>query len=154
MKKFDTLVEEIISSIPYYKQKTDYTCGPASARMALSSLGIDMSEEELTNILKPSSKIGTKKDSWNNLKDIVNVKIVEDSTVEELEKLRNEGYVIILNVEHHYIVYDGKEGDEIKVLDPFDSNITSLNIEKFYDKWHDDVGKPPTNRMLIALRKL
>lgn len=43
---------------PYYKQETNYTCGPASARMILGYYGVNVTEKEIAKVAK-TGKRGT-----------------------------------------------------------------------------------------------
>ena len=48
-----------IKHIPYYKQETGFSCGPAVLRMALAGLGKKLSERKIAQIAGTTSQKGT-----------------------------------------------------------------------------------------------
>lgn len=49
----------ILKNVPIFKQKTSYTCGPASLKIVLAFLGKRISEAKLTEAIKPNKKTGS-----------------------------------------------------------------------------------------------
>jgi len=45
--------------VPYFEQEAEYTCGPATCRMALAYFDITKTEQELTNVLQNTLHKGT-----------------------------------------------------------------------------------------------
>ena len=55
--------------VPYYKKETEYTCGPASCRMALAYFGINNTEQELVDVLQTTLCKGTNPQNIKKLFD-------------------------------------------------------------------------------------
>jgi len=119
------------------KQETEYTCGCASMRMVLNKLGLDIpSEERLAILLKTNDKQGTKpEDLVSVASEHFNLKVLEgqNSRVDEIEKLHQRGYVVLLIISidvPHIVVYNGHNGNHVQIYDPW-YGIQSVNKRKF-----------------------
>src|SRR3989344_8365297 len=85
--------------IPFYKQRTDWTCGPTAIRMVLASLKIKKTETELSKLLGTTKKLGTKNKNFAKILSQLrlNYKIVEEASIINLKSLLKKQYRTILN---------------------------------------------------------
>lgn len=127
----------MMAQIPYYKQQTSYTCGPACMRMVLASLDIKKSENQITKLL------GTNKIRGTNHRDFVSLaekyklrySVNREATIDELKYYAKNHYKIIVcyfhpkDKEGHYAVVRKITPSKITLLDPIDgpNKIYSLN---------------------------
>src|SRR3990167_8236387 len=126
-------------SIPYHRQDTDYTCGPAALQMLLHHFnGIYPSEIELTKRLNTKNKPG--QDGTQH------VDIDHNATLESLEsllKLKLPALVHYIEPEGdagHYAVVVGMSAERIYLNDPWHGSGFSFTREEFETRWHDGRG--------------
>jgi predicted double-glycine peptidase len=145
----------------YFKQEKPYTCGAASTRMVLSSLGINKSEMEVENELRTNNIRGTWTYSFAKLLKKYNLTFVEKSNfnINELKKLLEDGYKIIVcfftedTKEDHYSVVKKIDDKDIYFLDPFFGPEHKLSLEYFDKVWHSDHRFEDVKKWLIAVKK-
>ena len=137
-------------NIPYHKQKTEWTCGPASMRMVLDSLGIKKSEKELIKLLDTNEIQGTLHKSFPELAEKFNLNYIvgrKNSTLEQLDNLQEQDYRIIVSYFipednfHHYAVLKEVDPKKIHLLDPWFGENTEYSIDNFNRNWHDLLEK-------------
>lgn len=125
----------------YFKQETNYTCGCACVRMALSKFTADIpTEQELVVILKTQSNSGTDPEEIKNYFLGLGYEVIEknDSTIKEVEKLFQDGYAVFLAVSvdvPHFVLYGGHNNNHIKFLDPYFGEVYR-QIHKFESEKH------------------
>ena len=111
-------------TLTYYEQDTHYTCGSACVRMILSTINIEESEENLVKELKTNDKIGTKAISIFNYlsKKGFKVRIENKASLDNIVKLHNEGYYIIVKTRvdniGHYVIFKETRDGGVFVYDP------------------------------------
>ena len=145
--------------ILFYKQQTDYTCGPASMRMILSALKIKKSEKELAQLLKTRRKTGTKNKSFSLLAKRLNLPSIakKNSSFQELKAYQNKNYLIILNYFHpeekigHYAVLKKIDKKYIYLLDPAFGKNHKYSLAEFKKIWKGKHEK--TRRWFFALKR-
>ncbi len=150
-----------IADFPYYKQKTEYTCGPASMKMALEHFGIKRSEEELASTLRTERKVGTSEHDMIMCADFfkMNYAVKRNASFEDLERLQKEGYVTILRYYlpwekiDHYAVFKKVDRGRIYLWDPCYGPDRSYSLNYFSKIWKFDpkIGKDK-NHWLLALK--
>jgi len=144
--------------IPFYRQQTDWTCGAACVRMAIASLGIRKSENELAKLLKTNkNKSGTLHREiarfFDGLK--LNYVVSRNASVSDLKRFQKQNYCIIVGyflVEHncgHYAVVK-KIGAKIHLLDPWYGPNHSYSTKEFKKVWYDGEGE---KRWFVGIKK-
>ena len=137
--------------IPYYKQETDWYCGPAVMQMVLASQKIKLSQKELAKKLKTTRRSGTDNEQIISLLKEKKFKYTLSRSSDpsaSLKKLKNHlarkeiGVVTywhdVDNYGHFAIVR--KIGQkEIELQDP-DREMYIIPIKKFLEIWHDSEG--------------
>ncbi len=149
--------------IPYYKQETKYTCGPACMRMILGSLGIKKSEKYLAKKMRTNKVIGT----WN--KHIPRVAerykldymVQRHGSLSELKKLYRKGWRIIVYYNTHedpdcldrnlahYSVVKHINWHSIYLLDPSQGPKVRFFCNIFRKRWNAYAEKG----WFVAIRK-
>lgn len=124
----------------HFIQKTNYTCGPACIRMVLSKWGIEVSEEELVKQMHTNDKEGTKPEEMVSIASKFGLKVFtkQHATLEELDKLLREGWMVIVAYSvdvPHYAVYAGSNEQHIFLNDPFFGERFAFLKKKFMNKW-------------------
>lgn len=163
----------LLPHFPTCQQQTEYTCGPAAARMVMKYYGIDAQEEDISNAMKTHKILGTTtaklaayftKSGWQ----------VRSSAKEPSPKsyagflefvareLKAGTPIMVENVEWggHWRVIIGCDtmgtahtGDDVLIMaDPYDTadhlqdGYTIVPAEKFYYMWFDSQLFNPGSR--------
>jgi ABC-type bacteriocin/lantibiotic exporter with double-glycine peptidase domain len=132
--------------VPYFKQDTDYTCGPATLQMVLAFYGIRISEEKLAKLLETNDDVGTRHNSMIDFsrEEGFNVFVNTCSKVEEIRRFINEGKSVIVHFLEpdgnvgHYSVVVGIDDNSIFLNDPWNGENFEMNIPDFEKRWRDD----------------
>jgi|SRR3989344_3607752 len=144
--------------IHYYKQERTWTCGAASMRMALSTLGIKKSEKQLIRLLGLGKGAYTRNNAFPKLaeKYKLNYIVQRNSTLEDMKKLREQGYVIIVayfyrphNVGHFAVLRHIGE-KTVDLLDPWVGPEHRYSINTFKKIWRSGFEKD--KRWFIAIK--
>lgn len=137
-----------------YPQEQYYSCGCATFRTALNSLGLpDVDESELEKIMGTTHLSGTHYDLMveSASKFGLQVKYGDKGTIQELDELIYDGWVVIVCFTiggPHYSVYLGQNGNHIFLYDPDVDKKVSHPLKKFIKSyWKVDISK---FKMLIA----
>ena len=87
-----------MQEIPFYKQETKYTCGPASMRMALEFCGIKKSEKQIAKLLKTNKIRGTWHKSFTSVAEKFKLNYIafRNASISDLKQFQKNGFVIIL----------------------------------------------------------
>lgn len=146
--------------VPFFKQNTEHTCGPASLRMTLAYYGTQVSEEELAHELQTNSEIGT---TTTAMVDIAKKygfysHAHDKSTVDELAHLLSLGLPVVVRFvepdedEDHYSVVVAVSDTEVIINDPSNGERFTLAIQDFEERWRCDTT-PNCNKWLLVLSK-
>jgi len=146
---------------PYYAQETKYTCGAASMRMALASLGIKKSEKEVARLCKSSPHHGTwYKDLVSTAKKLKLKYIVKsDATVVEVKELLAQNYKIIVcyfelkENSDHYAMIKNIDKKHIYFWDPWYGAYHKYTISHFRTIWRSRERPDKADRWFIAIKK-
>ena len=129
-------------------QEQYYTCGCASFRTVINTLGLpDVEEMELEKLLGTTHRLGTHYDNMIKVasKFDLDVKSDSNSTIKDLDDLIANDWVVVIVYSidvPHYSVYLGNNNNHLFLYDP-DTNVkTSYQIKKFVrNYWKVDVRK-------------
>lgn len=133
-------------NIPYHKQATDYTCGPASLRMVYEYLGHYVSEEELASKLHTTPEVGTVSDNMS----IPSLEygfftLVQHgkSTIVDIKYFLSMNMPVIVDFieisreDRHFAVIVGQENNNFTMNDPWNGEKILIHIEEFDRHWSD-----------------
>ena len=147
--------------IKYFHQTTDYTCGPASIKMALSFFEIFKSEKQLAGILRTDSKKGTRINDFISGAKFLGFDYVikTSSKVKDLRMLQKKGYVVVVcyfipeeNLDHYSVLK--KVGlKNIYFFDPWFGEDHKYSINYFKRIWKCDERFDKEKAWCIALKK-
>ncbi len=136
-------------NVPFYKQDTNYTCGPTALQMVFAYYGVRVSEKELTERLDTETSTGTKHEPMIEIarEEGFFVYVNNHASLEEV------GYILGLNIPVivHYIEPSSEEGHYAVAVDLTDENILlndswngeqfTIAREDFIRRWRDDKGE-------------
>lgn len=144
--------------VPEVRQRTDYTCGPAALLAALAFLGVQATEDELSN-LAGTTDAGTPPEGLQAAAGAkgATAEIREGMTLDDLRTELDQGHVVIVAIqawaetppeggyadvwEHgHYVVPTEVEEDgSVLVEDPSVNNARAkLGPGELEERWHDE----------------
>lgn len=138
-----------------YKQKNDWTCGPAVARIILHYYGYKSTISDLIKQLK-TTKAGTENRYVINLfkRNDIRFLVRKKSSVSEIKKyLKN--YLIIVAYwipnckEAHYSIIKKINSKRVYFHDTWFGSSHSYSLKYFLKNWHDG----ETTRWLVAVKK-
>lgn len=143
--------------LPFFKQSTNYFCGPAVVRMILAFYGQDFTEEELVKILKPTVDIGTGYTDLTNLFIARGLAVSEkqNGSVQDLIDFVNKNIPVIVNYvepkddDGHYAVVVDIKDDFIILNDPWHGPDFKIPVAEFYQRWQSEFGD--VHRWLLAV---
>lgn len=129
----------------YYSQEKNYTCGCACFRMVLSEfLGKSKIPYEIVpDELYLEKEMNTSmENTGTHYKDMMrigrnyglHVKEGVDGNLDDLDKLREEGWVVVLGISldvPHFVIYLGNNGNHIFMDDPFRGANSNFQVNKF-----------------------
>jgi len=136
----------MITQIPFFKQETDYSCGLASMRMVLSSLGIDKTEKELQ---VPMNYYSEGKAVWHkafpNFAEQLKLTYVtiRNASLKDIENLIDQNFRIIVSYfipkekVDHYSVVRGMDSSYIYLLDSWFGPKHKYTRRYFIKNWFD-----------------
>ena len=151
-------------NLPFFKQETDYYCGPAVLQMILQFYGQTLSQTELAQIAGTTST-GTSPTRLLEAAQTLGLqtKVIEPATISELKSLIDEGLPVVVNFTEpesnffgHYAIAVNYDATWLYLQDP-DSDVgpqTKYDWIDFDQRWHDhDDGNHPTNHWLAVFSK-
>lgn len=141
--------------VPFFRQTTEYSCGPAVLRMVFSFYGLDLSEKELIKKLKTSKKTGTKNEMIVKVAESkgFDVYVNNESSVEEVASFVTKNIPVIVNLvgpddnEGHFVVIKDVASDTITYADPSDGDSQKIKVIDFEKRWrsgYENYGKRVT----------
>lgn len=127
----------------YFKQKTNFTCGPACARMMLDSLGYTFNEFELRKIMKTNKYTGTHPKGWINLSKMVCIGIHYNTQIQTIKDLIYCDYKLCAaitrkNEPPHYVVVNNLINNNFIINDPFYGENLTINFNEFIEIWYTE----------------
>lgn len=150
--------------IPFYKQDTEYTCGPASLQMVLSFLGDFKSEFELARRAKTSKETGTSHGGMIETakREGFFVYVNSDSSAEEIKYFLGLGHPVIVdflepssNIGHYGVATAIKKGglffrETICLNDPWNGGDFKILLNEFEKRWRDPLTKSKCWLMVVS----
>ena len=148
--------------MPYHEQETEYTCGPASARMVLGSFGVEKSEKQVARLLG-TKRTGTRDKDFIKLAEKYGLSYIfkKNATVKGLRALQKRGYKIIVSYWYspdkvgHYAVLKKIGASNVQLFDPWAGPQHSYSLSYFQKVWSwAFCPDPDTNRCwFFAVKK-
>lgn len=147
--------------IKYHKQYRSFSCGAASMRMVLETLyNMPVSEEEALRLIGTTAQDGTPLKNLDKIEDEfpdLDAVVGEHGTPQELTRLLDQGYLIVVNYSPkgpHYAVLSGVGDKGITLCDPWLGPTTSMSVELFNSIWKGGYRRTKiTEKGYVALRR-
>lgn len=136
-----------MAKIPFFKQKNDYYCGPATLQMTLAHFGVKVSsQDELAKAAKTNKKTGTS--ALNLVRALrlykMGVRAGNGKTLPALTQALHEDKVVIICYTEpilewgHYAIVERITDKRITLIDSdARTGKTSLMLDEFMQRWHD-----------------
>jgi ABC-type bacteriocin/lantibiotic exporter with double-glycine peptidase domain len=129
--------------VPYFKQETHYTCGPATMQMILKYYGIERTEADLASELATNSDIGTLHEHMIEgvLRHGLHCYVNDQATVQELRYLLDFKVPVIIRFiepkgnEDHYGVVVGVNRFFVTIHDPWSGAYQRYSHKHFKERW-------------------
>jgi len=133
--------------VPYFKQDTDYTCGPTSLQMVLAYYGLRDSELHLAKQLHTTNERGTYRVAMYELALELGFHcyISNESTIPEIDFMLDLKIPPIVRYldresnEDHYGVVVGSGEEYLIIHDPWSGPARRFNREHFKERWICDL---------------
>lgn len=150
-----------MKNLPYFKQQTEYTCGPASLKMVLHALGINVSEKQMVKELGTTRKTGTANVAFPTVAEARKLTYLtgRNGTMQDLRGLLRRGYKIIVGYfyepdeEGHYAVVKEVGWFRIVLADPKEGPSHTHSIRHFKKIWHNDPTFDAEEGWYFAVKK-
>lgn len=138
------MISKKIKGVPYFRQKKNHTCGPASMKMVFRFFGLHAKEAELAKTMK-TKKEGT--EHWP-LINIARKKgfycyVHEKASLNQLKHFIDLGLPVIVNYveprdnEGHYAVVIGYGVRGIVLHDPWNGKEFKIEFKEFVRRWSE-----------------
>ncbi len=129
--------------IPYYRQETDYFCGPACLKMVFEFSGKKISQKKLAELLKTNKKRGTlRRDMAKTARRFgLDVKIFSGKSIADVKKFLSAGKIIIAIFvepsaeEDHYSIITDVKGKNVFLNDPWAGKSFKIKQKDFIARW-------------------
>lgn len=147
--------------VPYYKQKTSYTCGPAALRMVFAYFNKRVPEHSLAKKMRASTTRGTTHQAMIRTARQTGfyVYVNPHATFEELVFLLAWRYPVIINYTEpsgnigHYAVVTGITKKRVILHDPWNGNRFILSRRSFLARWYDMLPRSISEHWLMAISR-
>ena len=132
-------------NIPYYEQKTDYTCGPACLKMVFEHLGQKTTKRELAAFMNTTSEAGTHTDEMPRAARAHGLSAFtkKGASVEDIKDFIRRGIPVIVDYvepeaeDRHFAVAIGFDDETLVLNDPWHGEGFRLQIGEFERRWAD-----------------
>ncbi len=146
--------------VPYFKQDTNYSCGPTSVQMILRYFRIVNSENDLIKKLKTENQKGTSQKKIIEIfqKNHLFCYTNNNSSIEEIKNFLKRKLPVLVNYvdkekkEGHFAVIIGIKEEKIILNDPWYGEDFEIDISEFKNRWRDSKGDHK-NWILVASPK-
>lgn len=147
--------------VKLHKQSTNYSCGPASLKMALSHFGITKSEKSLIKLAGAKKGYGCDPDDIVRAVKKIGLKAVykKNSSINEIKRFLADDHSLIVDwfspaVLGHYSVVVDVDKKSITLADPETGKLNKMKINTFLCRWFELDDYPPKDTKKFALREL
>ena len=135
--------------VPYFRQKRDYSCGPASLRMILSYFGLEVGEEKLIELCG-TNRLGTSR--FQIVEAATKLKFRADTfaelTMEQICDILEANLPIIALIDAgriyggisgigHFVVIVGRMESKVVYHDPVMGQNLVTEEEIFFQAWQE-----------------
>lgn len=151
----------MLIKIPYYKQQTEYTCGPASVRMILASFGIKKSESQIAQKVLVTKKFGTSRKNIQKLLSFFGIRftVYSHASLSLADRALQKGNTLIINYfdlppdpEDHYAVIVGITSSHIILHDPYWGRYFEIKRTVFLKRWRNQKLKKKYTGWMIEIQ--
>ncbi len=134
--------------LPFYKQDTDYSCGPATLQMIFRFYGKFFSEKDLIKKLKTNRTTGTRHKALLDFacSNGFYVYINNESSLKEVAYLVGRKIPVIIHFiepdsnDGHYAVIVGINKKHVILDDPWNGKNFKITRKDFEERWHSEDG--------------
>jgi len=144
-----------------HKQATNYSCGPASLKMALSHFNISKSERSLIKLTGAKAGFGCNPEDIVRAAKIIGLeaRYIKTSSIKEIRRLLDKEHSLIVDwfspsVAGHYSVVVALDKKYITLADPEIGKLNRLTIADFVNHWFELDSYPPKDTKKFFLREL
>ncbi len=140
--------------LAYFQQEREYTCGAASGRMILASIGVHRKEHHIAQVLGTKRK-GTNDEDFVKLAYKYKLHYIskKNASFKGLQKLQKKGYKVIVSYWYtkdktgHYAVLYKIGRKYVHLLDPWAGPNHKYSISYFRKLWDWSLcDEPDVNR--------
>lgn len=150
-----------MKEVPYYKQESSWTCGPAAMRMVLEHIGIKKTEKQLIKLLETNKIIGTWESQIPKLaeKYKLNYIVERNGKIDDLKKSIKNKFILIvcyyMSEEDitHYAVITKMTSRYIYLHDPWIGPNHKIKLDSFEKTWKSDPIHEKDKRWFIGIKK-
>ena len=135
------------TTLPFFKQRTNYYCGPAVLQMILKAHGVRLTQDTIALEAKTTREYGTKTEDMVRFLRGKGFVVVDGNgkTIADIERALARGdIVIVCYMERHldwghYSSVAGIEHGRIDLLDPAEKDGSGLPfpLDEFESRWRD-----------------
>jgi predicted double-glycine peptidase len=142
------------AEVPAVRQKTPWTCGPASLLSVCKAYGINTTEEAIRDLAGTTEEGGTNPEQMAAAARALGLiaEPMEPMDFDHLMSCMDRGYPVIACIQAwgtqkemerdqagHWVVFTGIDGDKISLMDPAVDDGKCLQLETFsiMKNWHD-----------------
>lgn len=148
---------DVLLSVPYFRQDTNYSCGPATIQMICAFYGYRESERDLMRLAKTTTT-GTSHGNLISatLKFGLYVYLNTDTTLQEIKYFLDSGIPVVVNYtepsteDGHYAVAVGYSAKHLILHDPWNGPHFHLPWREFERRWYDH-GVHKSHHWLLAV---
>lgn len=146
-------------TLRYARQRTEYSCGPASLKMVFGFLGDKKSEKSLRKKAR-TNKISGTKHKWmikTATQEGFHCYANSNSSLHEIKHFLVLGLPVIIDYTEpsqnigHYSVIIGYKKNKIIMNDPWNGKDFTISEKKLANRWHDTITR--SNGWIMVISK-
>lgn len=130
-------------SVPFFRQKTEYSCGPACLRMMFAYHHTRVGEEVISESAGTNPRTGTARAAMLRAARMHGFvcRMSSNGTWSDVLQSLKEGMPVLINYrepskeEGHYALVTGIRGDRVLLNDPWNGHPFSLPINELKRRW-------------------
>lgn len=145
----------------FHKQESKYTCGTASMRMALESVGIKKSEKQIKKLLGTNRVGGTWHRDFPRLAENYKLNYIakRNSSINDLKEYQKKGFTIIVcyfypeEKSGHYSILKKIDDKNIYLWDPWFGPKHRYSLDYFKKVWKINLKYDKEKCWFFAVKK-